>query len=657
MFRSRRLLAALAPLACTAAFAQQFTEESATRFPQPAPSEYTNQLTVGDLDGDGDLDLVWANGGNFTTAGSPQLLRVYINDGSGVFSDETAARTGNLTGLHRGVELGDCDRDGDLDILGAQDFNRPLTLLVNDGTGVFSSEAATRLPTATLSSSRAQFGDVDNDGDLDIFVTTGTTSRFTCGQYRLYLNDGACVFSDATTTHVPVGVVCNNMDCIFGDIDGDFDLDIRTASTGNNNSRLYVNDGDGVFSLSAAPNDSSCYSYDFGDIDGDGDLDLLGANGLSSNNGEILLENNGFGSYSDVSGQISPNPNQDDNDSKFLDYDDDGDLDLIIARLGSGGEKLYRNDGSGSFTQILGEIQVLNDASLDVMVADVNGDGAYDIITAQGESGSFLNRIYMNNGPVDSRAPRVVKTERLVDPPGPGPFPVRAAILDDHTSDRNFFDSGIDLIYSVDGGASQSVPMLHSGGQIYRGEIPPQAGGASVTYSVLATDWNGNLGSGLDWTFVIPDCSALADCSGNGTCLAGGTCDCDPAWMGADCSQVVPSPAGEVPDGSTIAGQQLLARKLPGGDARFFWAGSCFAGDDDYAFYEGDIGDFTTHLPVTCSTGGARNLTFTPGPDAHYYLVTPTNPDREGSYGRDSSGAERPESAEACAPPGVQSCL
>ena len=102
---------------------------------------------------------------------------------------------------------------------------------------------------------------------------------------------------------------------------------------------LYRNDGTGVFSLvTTIPGDSSCYSYDFGDIDGDGDLDLLGANGGSGNT-EILLKNDGTGVFTNVSGQISPNPNQDDNDSKFFDWDNDGDLDLLIARLGSGGEK------------------------------------------------------------------------------------------------------------------------------------------------------------------------------------------------------------------------------------------------------------------------------------------------------------------------------
>src|SRR5690606_8947755 len=113
------------------AAAQQFVEQTATRFPQPDPLEYSNQCTVGDIDGDGDLDILIANGGNFNSPGTPQKLRVYINNGQGVFTDETDARTGGLTFLARGVELGDVERDGDLDVIVAQDFNRQPTLLIN----------------------------------------------------------------------------------------------------------------------------------------------------------------------------------------------------------------------------------------------------------------------------------------------------------------------------------------------------------------------------------------------------------------------------------------------------------------------------------------------------------------------------------------------
>ena len=490
---------------CSAAQADgiQFVDETTTRFPQPNPLEYSNQATIGDIDDDGDLDIIFANGGNFSSQGPIQTQRVYINNGSGVFTDESVARL-NFSGWCRGVELGDIDNDGDLDLIFAQDFNKLPHLFTNDGAGFFTDVTATQLPKITLSSSRAQFGDVDNDGDLDIYITSGASNRFGCGQFRLYFNDGNGFFTDETATHLPIGNVCANMDCIFGDIDGDFDLDVKTASTGSNNSRLYRNDGTGVFSLitDILP-DSSCYSYDFGDINGDGDLDLLGIN-AGSGSTELLLENDGMGAFTNISGQISPNSSLDYNDSKFFDYDNDGDLDLIIARLGSGGERIYNNDGNGNFTQISGLITVISDSSLDIMVADLTANGKLDIVTAQSESGSFVNRIYINNGPADTIPPNIVRTEQLKDTDDiVGPYVVRTVIYDQMTSDRGFFDHGVTLNYSVGAGPGKQVPMTWSGNSLWRGEIPGQPQGGTVTYFVTALDSADNLGAGKELSFIV----------------------------------------------------------------------------------------------------------------------------------------------------------
>ncbi|MFQ5501973.1 MAG: FG-GAP repeat domain-containing protein [Phycisphaerae bacterium] len=501
----KRALPSVVVLCITAsAVAQQFQDQTATRFPSPNPAEWTNQLTLGDIDGDGDLDILFANGGNFSTPGTPLPQRIFINDGSGHFTDESAARI-NFLGLCRGVELGDIDRDGDLDVIYAQDFQRQPQLFENNGKGFFTS-ITSQLPQMTLSSSRAQFGDIDNDGDLDIYITSGSTNRFGCGQYRVYVNDGTGSYTDETAARHPIENICENMDCIFGDIDRDLDLDVKTSGTGNNNSRLYENDGTGVFSLlTTIPSDTTCYSYDFGDIDGDGDLDLIGANGLPGSSSEILLMNTGGGTFVDISSQISPNPNQDDNDSKFLDYDNDGDLDLIIARLGTGGEKIYQNDGAGGFTLTSGVIQVVTDSSLDIAVGDLNGDGRLDIVTAQGESGTFQNRIYMNTtGPADTIAPRIIKAERLFNTADTtGPYVVRAMILDDMSSDRNFFSTGASVHYTVDGGPDLTVPMVYSGGPIYRGAIPGQPCGGLIQYSVSCTDFAGNTGSSTFSLFTV----------------------------------------------------------------------------------------------------------------------------------------------------------
>lgn len=518
--RDIRGLAAVAMALCASfAHAQMFVEESAARFPQPDPLEYSNQLTIGDLDNDGDLDLVWANGGNYTAPGPNQLARIFINNGAGVFSDESIAR-GAASGLFRGVELGDIDGDGDLDIIHAADFNRQPVLLVNNGAGFFTDVTAAQLPAITLGSTRGQFADIDNDGDLDLYLTNGGANRFGSGQGKLYLNDGAGFFTDGTATNLSAGLIAEPMDALFGDIDGDFDLDLCVGSTGTLQSRLYRNDGAGVLTaIAGGINDRNCYSYDFGDADGDGDLDLLGANANSSgNNSELLLINNGAGVFGDGSGLLMPNPAVDDNDSKFFDFDNDGDLDLIVARLGGTAERIYRNNG-GSFAQADGMITAISDSSLDIMAADLDNDGDLDIVTAQGESGSFRNRIYMNTqGPADTIAPRIVAVEALAPTSDVvGPYVVRAAILDGVSSDRNFFARSVRLEYTVNGGATQMVDMRYSGGQIYRAEIPGQGCGGEIAYRVIAQDWAGNTATGSLTMLTVNGPELIGDLNGDNT--------------------------------------------------------------------------------------------------------------------------------------------
>ncbi len=514
------IAAGIASLVGQAAQAQLvFQDQTASRFPVQA--EYTNQLSFCDIDADGDLDIVFANGQGYSSLGTLLKPRVYINSGAGVFTDQTDARVAGITGCFRGVEFGDADRDGDYDMILVQDYNRQPLLLMNNGAGVFTNETTTRLPAITLSGARAQFGDVDNDGDLDLALTHSGTSRFgTTGRPKLYLNNGAGVYTDAPN-NVPTGNISEQMDILFGDVDGDFDLDLHVATraSGTQSNKLWINNGSGVYVNQTMPTDGTDYSTDFGDIDGDGDLDLIGINGGTSS-AEMLLRNaNGLGtSWTNISSQISPNPAADDNDSRFFDYDNDGDLDLVIAALGAP-ERVFRNGGTGTFTQVTGIITSVSDSSLDVKVADVNNDAKLDIVTAQGESGAFQNRIYMNVGTItDTRAPVIQRTEQVVvSGTVPAAHSVRAEIFDSHNSDRGFHDRGVWLNYTVNGGAAQQVAMPWSGNNLWRGVIPAQSPGAVVAYFVTARDWANILGTGTTLSYTEAGTpSSPADINGDG---------------------------------------------------------------------------------------------------------------------------------------------
>jgi len=498
------------------AHAQQFQDQTAARFPV-GPNEYTNQLTIGDIDNDGDLDIIWANGQGYMAAGAPLQLRVYINNGAGVFTDESSTRAAGQLFIARGAELGDVDGDGDLDIIVAQDFSRQPQILMNNGSGFFTNETALRFPVILLGSARGQLADVDNDGDLDAYFISGGASRWGSGMGRLFINNGSGFFTDETAARMPVQNTSEPQDCIFGDIDGDFDLDLRIGSTASNNGRIYKNNGAGVFSIATSPSDNNTYSYDFGDMDGDGDLDMLGANSHpSSLNGELLLRNNGAGTYTAL--PVLPTSTTDDNDSKFIDVDNDGDRDLVIASL-STTERVYINNGTGTYTLLGGMITAIADASLDIKAADLNGDGRLDLVTAQGESGSFVNRIYMNvTGPADSISPVVVKTETLADTPDTaGPYHVRTIVYDSHSSDRGFHPDAMLLKYSVNGGAVQQVNMNWVGNSVWRGSIPGQAVGSNISYFVSATDHNNNTGIGGTQSFDILFPACPPDVNGDHT--------------------------------------------------------------------------------------------------------------------------------------------
>jgi hypothetical protein len=96
--------------------------------------------------------------------------------------------------------------------------------------------------------------------------------------------------------------------------------------------------------------------------------------------------------------------------------------------------------------------------------------------------------------------------------------------------------------------------------------------------------------------------------------------------------------------------------KAAGGAIALSWDGSCSASDSDFEIYEGQLGDFGSHSPRTCSTGGATTAEITPSSGGRYYLVVPRSADHEGSYGVDGQASERAASAQACVPQQFASC-
>lgn len=136
----------------------------ATASRMPADGDETDSVALGDVDGDGDLDMVlgnitWAHG--FPT---PGRNRLYLNDGTGTYVDVTTRLPLDNDYTHT-VELGDVDDDGDLDVvLGNAGQNR---LYLNDGVGTFTDVTAMQMPVGNHGAS-VLLGDVDGDADLDL---------------------------------------------------------------------------------------------------------------------------------------------------------------------------------------------------------------------------------------------------------------------------------------------------------------------------------------------------------------------------------------------------------------------------------------------------------------------------------------------------------
>jgi hypothetical protein len=421
------------------AAAQQFVYDPGALPPQ---NVWSNGVTTSDVDGDGDEDLLFANGSAYggTGAAGSQPQHLFLNDGLGVFSAAHAQL--NTSPFNAQLVIAeDVDDDGDEDLLYASGStgSRP-RLLINQGglqgglPGSFLDESVTRIPALALRSFGICGGDVDGDGDVDVVVTDGGTFGGFASQARLLENNGSGFFSDATAARMPVDLY-NAQDVTLVDYDGDFDEDILLSGKGGagKRSRLYLNDGSGLFSVSSVLDGlgtGNTYEIDWADLDGDGDYD--GAVQSISGINEGWSRNDGGGVAPPQMTFPAPN-GQDDNEMACLDYDDDGDLDVFVGSLG-GTEKLYRNDGGGVFSNHNAAIQAQSDSTLDMAFADLDSDGDYDMITAQGESGNFTNKVYRNVGPAkDTKLPdvTVIGAPDLTQPATTFKVKVKDAVADD----------------------------------------------------------------------------------------------------------------------------------------------------------------------------------------------------------------------------------
>ncbi len=309
-----------------------------------------------------------------------------------------------LDQLSHGTGLwADYDMDGDMDILLAGidgDDSSEVRLYTNNGAGTFTAgDIFARISPGQMEG--AAWGDFDNDGDPDLVITG--YENFPAFVTKLYRNDAGQL------TEIASGLPAVNHGSVdWGDFDNDGDLDLLIAGgTGNNNkiTKIYENKGTGEnnswsFSETVVLPGISAGSAHWGDYDRDGDLDIL----ISSNvylEDVWLYENDGAGNFSRVANTGISGIN---GHSVWCDYNNDGYPDIIIAGDSSSvvvtATTIFKNipNGQGrTFTYIPAGLLGLESGSISCGDYDVDGD-ADILITGRTENNEPTVKLYENKG-------------------------------------------------------------------------------------------------------------------------------------------------------------------------------------------------------------------------------------------------------------------
>lgn len=359
-----------------------------------------------DVDGDGDEDLHVLNGyGSLEEEPVPQPDILYLNDGTGGFTsvpDHPLVADPTFSGS---ATWADYDRDGDLDVFVANQRGADNRLFRNDGAGGFVRVLEGPAVTDGGRSFSAVWVDIDGDGWLDLHVLNG--------------RDGDGGEADFVYRNLGDGALERVEDLPFAreslpsggaawadyDADGDPDLFLPVHSTGMRSERLYRNDGGWRFTpvtddaglahapLPGWPRTSVAHWVDY---DGDADLDLFVGNVGTI---DFLYANRGDGTFQRVEADRLGLDITYVSDALWVDLDNDGDLDLVVAVWG-GASEIYRNDGEGGMHPV-GSGAFGDDVHFasSVSASDVDADGDRDLFLTQwpiNEAGGLPNLLYRN---------------------------------------------------------------------------------------------------------------------------------------------------------------------------------------------------------------------------------------------------------------------
>jgi hypothetical protein len=357
-------------------------------------------ISIGDFDGDGDLDLVMAGVNGLGAS-------VFLNNGDGTLTGPTDYQ---VAGAASQVAAADLNGDGNVDLVvsgsdgtsvllntGRGIFGAPVKVSANppsfavgdvngdgkndlvfsgtDGVSVFLNDGAGAFGLPIISASGATrdvpvLGELNGDGKIDLVL----------GSVALFWGDGTGAFVPSTSNYANIG-----HGTALGDLNGDGRIDIAAVGYGDPGIvSVLVNNGNGTF-VAAPDYPLAIYGTNIGigDLDGDGDLDLAVASGIGNDNTVSVLLNDGDGSFATAVGYPA---GMGVTSVAIGDLDGDGKGDLVVA-AGTGGDvfsstvvNVLKNDGNGGFAIASSNGVGVGPGS--VVIGDMNGDGKLDVVVA-----------------------------------------------------------------------------------------------------------------------------------------------------------------------------------------------------------------------------------------------------------------------------------
>jgi hypothetical protein len=463
---------------------------------------WTNKVEIADVNSDGRPDILFANGGDYSTPGKPEPNQVFLNIGPGFrFREATADVFGKTPDLARVIKARDLNGDGIVDIVVGTTYQTQSRLYLGRGQGRFEEVTPTHLPQMPLSVGDIEVGDADGDGDLDLVLADwgpGDNMTNDGGCTRLWLNDGQARFTDATAKRMPDIKVRFSWDVEFADVDNDADLDLLISCKRCGGSYLFRNDGAGGFTDDprGLPLYTNNYELEPMDLDGDGFLDLVTINDGeivkedSGNRREHVFKNDGKGRYRDATEAWWPpasNIGEDDNMVAFLDYDSDGDADFIVGSL-SGPDRLLINDGKGHLTVKLDAFGGEDTpGTLGIALADLDGDRRIDVVQGQGENPKATDeRVFNGRGLAPDTAPPTVTMVGTKEFTSGRRSVVVARVHDRKSPSLPFEWTRVAVEFTLPSGAREAA-MRWYGEYLWRVDWPADVP-AGTSYRVCATD-------------------------------------------------------------------------------------------------------------------------------------------------------------------------